>query len=289
MKCAFVHCEGLLMHPVQFGIEPAMRVMNPPACASGAQAVAFRRCAPERLNNRASRSGRQWAQSLRLGSDIVCLDRIVGLDAMRLHGPSYSVLDGGRSLLLTHVLRHSPGALLWRNGWGGTSRLEPGSIFINQGRQDSLVEISPATPDEHCDCVRIVLRSDAVGDMAMRFEAHDFSFCNSPQACVRVMLGSYREHVARASPVMRLSMLDIDIAPFSEVEIPVANDELALAILTSGSLESSGLPVEPWHAVAFDGHEPSARLATQTGASVLWFGIPRRSTPVVSESNVGVA
>ncbi len=267
------------MHPVQFSIEPATQLTSPSARASNAQGVAFRRCTSPRLDERASVFDREWAQSLQLGSDIVRLGRVVSLDAMRLHGPSYAVLDGGRNLLLTHVLRHSPGALRWRNGWGGTSRLEPGAMFINQGRQDSLVEISPAMPDEHCDCVRIVLRSDAIGDVALRFEAHDFSFCNSPQACVRVMLGSYREHVAQAAPLVHLSMLDIDIAPFSEIEMPVAKDQLALAILTSGSLESDGMLVEPWHAVAFDGHEPSARLATQTGASLLWFAVPRPLSP----------
>lgn len=240
------------------------------------------------MNERTFEFGRERAQSVPLGSDIDRLNCVVSLDAMRLHGPSYSVLDGGRSLLLTHVLRHAPGALRWRNGWGGTSRQEPGGMFINQGRQDSLVEISPAMPDGHCDCVRIVLRSDVRSDVALRFEAHDFPFCNSPQACVRVMLGSYREHVAQVAPLAHLSMLDIDIAPFSEIEMPVAKDQLALAILTSGSLESAGLPVEPWHAVAFDGHEPSARLATRTGASLLWFGVPYRGTRTVPESGARV-
>lgn len=267
------------MHRAQFSFEPPMQAVDTLDRTCDVRGVFFRSCTSPRFEQRTFEFNQMALQSLGLGSGIGRLDRIVGLDTLRLQGPSYSVLDGGKSLLLTYVLRHSPGALRWRNGWGGTSYLEPGAMFINQGQQDSVIEISPAMRDEHCDCVRVVLRSDSVGDLALRIEGHDFPFCNSPEACVRIMLGSYNQQVAQAALASNLSMLDIDIAPLSEIRIPVANDHLALAILTSGSLESDGVPVEPWHAVVFNGHEPLARLSTQSGASVLWFGIPHQATP----------
>jgi len=271
------------MGRIPFSIERAMQVTDPTARAVNANGVELRRALSLQFEERTAEFDRGSGQSLCLGAGLDGSDRLVSLDAMRLHGPSYSVLDGGRNLLLTHVLRHSPAALKWRNGWGEVSRLEPGAIFINQGRQDSLVELSPATRDAYCDCIRIVLRTDFDDELAVRFEAEDFLFCNSEAACVRVILGRYREHVAQASPLPQLSLFDIDIAPFSEIEIPVAVNHLALAVLTSGSLESAGAPLEPWHALAFDGHEPLARLATQTGAAVLWFAIPHRLAAGASE------
>lgn len=217
------------------------------------------------------------SQSIRLDLDRDrSLDQIVSMDVMQLRVPSYSVMDGGHSMLLTHVLRHSSSALRWRNAWNEMATVEPGSVLINQGRRDSLIEISPLSPDDQCDCVRVVWRSGAAAELSLRFEAHDFPFCNSPQACVRVILGSFGYRVAHASPVPNLSMLDIDIAPFSELDIPVPSGQSALVILTSGSIESDGIRVEPWHTVAFDGSGNLARLRTSTGASILWFGVPRR-------------
>ena len=272
------------MDKLPFSIERAMRVTNPFAQAAPASGVGFRRSVPLHFEEITVEFGRAPGQSLRMGSGFDGSGRLESLDAMRLHGPSYTVLDGGTSLQLTHVLRHSPAALKWRNGWGEVYRLEPGATFINQGRQDSLVAISPAAQETYCDCVRIVFRTDFANELALRFEAADFPFCNSEEACVRVILGSYREHVGLASPVPQLYMFDIDIAPFCEIEVPVSSNHLALAVLTSGSLESADGPLEPWHAMAFDGREPLARLATQTGAAVLWFAIPRRLASNTADS-----
>jgi hypothetical protein len=259
------------MHP--FSIEQTMQLGHRSEAPDRARQAGRRPQASVPLGPEAASFGQPPAQWPRSDARARPAHRIVALDAMRLHGPSYSVLDGVTSLLLTHVLRHSPGALKWRNGSGELSHLEPGGVFLNQGRMDSLVEVSPSPPEDPCDCVRVVLRTRPGTDLALRYEANDFLFCNSPQACVRVLLGSYRGHVARSSPMPDLTLLDIDIAPFSEIEIPVSGDQFVLAILTSGSLTTPASTGEPWHAMVFQGGGPSVRLATHTGASVLWLGV----------------
>jgi len=251
---------------------------------SGAQAsgladegsVNFRSPLLLNFEERAGECGTESGHFLRLPPQCAGSECLVSLEVMRLHESFYSVLDGGCTLMLTQVLRHSPASLKWRNAWGEVVRLEPGAIFVNQGRKDSLVEVSPAPRHLFCNFVRVVFRTDCEGELAVRFEADEFLYCNSEAACVRLLLGAFGENVATFPGLPALNVLDIDIAPFREIAVPVARDHVALAVLTSGTLEVDGATLEPWAAVAFDGYEPLARLETQSGAAVLWFSFPRQ-------------
>jgi hypothetical protein len=269
--------EGVDMQTTPFSLERALKITCPQEPAVNSEGVTLRigrlldfeeiRCEYEI----------EPSQSLRWEADARERSRVTSWQALSLRAPSYTVVDGGTCVMLTHVLRHSPVGLRWRNSFGESARLEPGDIFVSQCAQDSLVELVPASRDGVCECIKVTLRADWPLDLSVLLDAHDFPFCNSSEACVRVMLGHYRDHIAQVSPLARLNVLDIDLVPFAELEIPVAPGHCGLAVLTSGSLQFGGSLIEPLQAIVFRGAEPLTRLATQTGASLLWFEVPMQS------------
>jgi hypothetical protein len=269
--------EGVVMQTNPFSLERALRITCPQEPGVNLQGVGLRVGRLLDFEDMRSEYELEPSQSLRWEANVWERSRVTSWEALSLNGPSYTVVDGGTCVMLTHVLRHSPGGLRWRNSFGESARLEPGALFVSQCAQDSLVELVPATRDCVCECVRLTLRADWPLDLSVLLDAHDFPFCNCAEACVRVMLGRYRDHVAQVSPLAGLNVLDIDLVPFAEIEISIAPENSGLAVLTSGSLQFDGSRVEPLRAIVFRGAEPLARLATQEGASLLWFDLPMQS------------
>ncbi len=264
------------MHPLSSNLNRAA----PTGCQSDADRPALRCGSLLRFDARQGAFEADPLGSLQWDDMLSGSSRIRALDALQLRRPSQAIVDGSQALSLTYVLRHSAGALMWRNGWGESSRLEPGAIFVNQGRHDSQVEIAPADPDEPCDCLRLVLQRDFACEIALRLETPDLPLRNSPQACVRVVLGGFRGHRAQAIPLPLMSLLDIELVPTGVLDMPTHPDEWSLAILTAGTLQWQDQVVEPLAAIAFFGREPLARVLSPTGASLLWLSLPyRHGTP----------
>ena len=261
------------MRSAPFSLERALRIAAPFEPTNDAPGAALRDGQILGFDEIGSMDEGEARRSARWHAALTAASRVCGLDVVRLHGPSYSVVDAGKTVL-TYVLRHSAGGISWRNSQGESTRLEPGALLVNHSRQDSLVEVSPAVHDETCDCVHLLLQDDPSLELSVRLGPHEFTFCNPENACVRLMLGNYRDHSARDVVAAQLCVLDIDLVPLSDVEIPVASDRLALVLLTSGTLQVHGRVVEPLSGIAFFGTEPLVRLATLTGASVLWFDVP---------------
>ena len=261
------------MPSAPFSLERALRITAPFEPQTGTSGAAFRDARLLGFDEVGSMEEGDARRSARWSATLAAASRICGLDVLRMRGPSYSVVDAGRTLL-TYVLRHSAGGINWRNSHGESTRLEPGALMVSQSRQDSLVEVSPAVHDETCDCVHLMLQDDPSLELSVRLGPHEFTFCNSENACVRLMLGNYSDHAARELVSAQLRVLDIDLVPLTDVEIPVANDRLVLVLLTSGTLQIHGHVAEPLSCMAFFGSEPLVRLATLTGASALWFDVP---------------
>lgn len=261
------------MRSAPFSLERALRITAPFAPTSDAPRAALRDGRLLGFDEIGLMEEGEARRSARWDAALTAASRVCGLDVVRIHGPSYSVVDAG-STLLTYVLRHSPGGISWRNSQGESTRLEPGALLVNHSRQDSLVEVSPAVHNKTCECVHLLLRDDPALKLSVRLGPHEFTFCNSESACVRLMLGNYEDHSARDPVAAELCVLDIDLVALTDVEIPVARDRLALVLLTSGTLQVHGRAMEPLSGIAFFGTEPLVRLATLTGASVLWFDVP---------------
>ena len=261
------------MHTIPFSVERAARL---PPGPSHSRLTGLRFRSGRLLDFEASCSeyAVEPSRSLRWDANAVEPRRVGSCQALSLNAPSYTVADGGTCVMLTHVLRHSPVGLRWRSSLGESARLEPGAIFVSQGLQDALVELVPDSRDDVCECITVMLRADWPRDLSILQDPLDFPFCNCSAACVRVMLGEYQGHVGQLPPLARLTALDIDLVPFAEIELPMTAGCFGLAILTSGSLQLGSGLVEPLPAIVFRGHEPSARLATQEGASLLWLELP---------------
>lgn len=263
--------------PAPFNFERALRITAPLEPHINADGLSLRRPQLLPFEERHAELDTEPRQAMSWGPMQHATSRLCAVDSLLLRRAAYSVLDGGTGLLLTYVLRHSAGGLRWRNSHGESTRLQPGAAFISQARDDSLVELSPSSRDEPCECLRVMLRSDHPLALALQLGPDAVPFCNSADACVRVMLGSHHDHRAGILPAPQLTMLDVDLVPLAELEMPVAVHCWALAIVTSGSIQHQGRVAESLCAVAYLGQEPLARIATQTGASFLWLQIPYTS------------
>lgn len=265
--------------PAPFNFERALRITAPLEPSISAEGLRLRRPQLLPFEERHAELDAEPRQAMHWGAMHAAADRLCAVDGLLLRRAAYSVLDGGTGLLLTYVLRHSAGGLRWRNSHGECARLQPGSAFISQARDDSLVELSPISRGGPCECLRVMLRSDDPLALALHVGPDELPFCNSIDACVRVMLGHYREHRASVVSAPQLTMLDVDLVPLAELEMPVAAHCWALAIVTSGSIQHQGRVAESPCAVAYLGQEPLARIATQTGASFLWLQMPYAARP----------
>lgn len=201
--------------------------------------------------------------------------RIRSIELLRVKGPCYRAVDGGRDLVFSYATKRSPSALHWRSSRGGSTLLDRGELKVFQSEEDALVQLGSADRHVHSECVHVVVEAaDHRGEHSMHVGLQDISSCSGTEAKVRVLMGNYCGHYSRRTPLPGANVMDLDIAPFAELELLVASHRTGLAILTSGTLQFDGKPLDRPSAVTFDGTASLVRLATQTGASVLWFELP---------------
>ncbi|MDY0749038.1 hypothetical protein SNE35_31365 [Paucibacter sp. R3-3] len=192
------------------------------------------------------------------------------LECLVILGPTHSIANGGSGLSLTYVHRHSPAGLHWRNSDGVAVDLQPGALFISQTRRDVLLELSPSEFGESCDYVQWLLNTTTSAEIAACVRDEDVAFWNSPEACVRVLVGEHELQGGAHVSLPPMNLFDIDLAPLAEFDLLLEEDREVIALVSTGSLQLHGVQIDAPCALAFLGNGPLVRLSTRTGASVLW-------------------
>jgi hypothetical protein len=185
----------------------------------------------------APEAGRGSSRSLDWNLPFDGADGLLAVKAIQLDEESRPLIDCGDCLLVTHVLRQSPGGLRWRGRAGNAYPLEAGDTLVSRGEAGANVQLLPASRDAACECVCLALQRDFTGDTRTLIAAHDGPYCNSREACVRVILGSYGMRASRRESTAGLRLLDIDIAPASDLEISIPDNFWALAVLGAMRVE----------------------------------------------------
>jgi len=83
------------------------------------------------------------------------------------------------------------------------------------------------------------------------------------------MCGSHALHRPAALYPCSATLLDIDIAAGMDLTLSTQSGAWGIALLLTGSLQLDSREIEAPGAALFDGPELLAKLASQTGASVL--------------------
>lgn len=253
---------------------------------SDARGGEFRKAMAAVFDEQAFGPGAASKRSMNRSAAIGACEPIVSVDLTELHEGAYSMIDASQTLLLTHVLRHSACSLQWRDSQGRSFEVEPGGFVVLEGSPGQTVQLAGVDGEGSCECVNVALRLTLTSRTVIAMAAHDFPFCNSEQACVRVILGHYGDMCSNVSaPIRHISVYDIDIAPAAVFDVPVSPDRWSVAIVTSGELCVGDRVLGRSAAAVFCGREPWARVGTSAGVSLLWLDLPQAGVAIEALSD----
>lgn len=211
--------------------------------------------------------------------------RLAAMHVLQLHGTEHFIAEAG-ARGLTYVMRHSAVGLKWRSNLGECVELGAGSMYFHRHEAETLLEMTPSVYGQRCDCVHFDFQPEHVASNRRQLDQYDVPFCNSDEACVRVMLGAYQREYQEPTPEQSLRVLDIDVAPRSTLNVPLRHDRWGLAIVLTGSLHLEKRQLRPPSLLLFDGPEPLVKFSTDEGASVLWLDTPRRPNSMLLSTEI---
>jgi len=187
-----------------------------------------------------------------------------------LHHGSLPLVVPARRTLVSYVLRHSASGMDVQSSTGQRCSLQAGAMLVCNGPD---LVLQRGRLRGRGDCLAIDLLVSGVRNPGMFVHLDDYypTFVNSPQGCIRLLLGTWDGRRALLAPVDGFWMLDIDIAPGEELCIP-ASPLGAVGVLTTGSLVVDGIAVRDTAApMPLPAGRDSIRLGSETGASLMVF------------------
>lgn len=187
---------------------------------------------------------------------------------VRLQGSSQLSRVPASRMLLSYVLRHSVSGMSVRTSAGHACRLEPGAMLVCSGPELMLEREAQWTGD--CEAVDLMLPRTPNPGVFVHLGDYFPTFLNSAHACVRLLIGSCERHRAMLAPLDAFWLLDIDVAPGEELDLPVAARG-AVGLLTSGTLVVDGRTLEGTAPFVPARCGDAVRLASASGASLLLF------------------
>ncbi|WP_280155043.1 hypothetical protein [Piscinibacter sp. XHJ-5] len=187
---------------------------------------------------------------------------------VRLQGGSQLSRVPANRMLLSYVLRHSASGMTVRTSAGQACRLEPGAMLLCSGPELMLEREAPQAGD--CEAVDLMLPRSRNPGVFVHLGDYFPTFLNSAHGCVRLLMGSCDGHRAMLAPLDGFWLLDIDVPPGEELDIPVAARG-AFGLLTSGTLAVDDRTLEGTAPFVPTRDGAAAHLASASGASVLLF------------------
>jgi hypothetical protein len=187
---------------------------------------------------------------------------------VRLQGGSQLSRVPASRMLVSYVLRHSGSAMSVRTSAGQACRLEPGAMLVCSGPELMLEREAPRAGG--CEAVDLMLPRSRNPGVFVHLGDYFPTFLNSAHGCVRLLMGSCERHRAMLAPLDGFWLLDIDVAPGEELDLPVAASG-AVGLLTSGTLVVDGRALEEYGPFVPTRCGDALHLASASGASVLLF------------------
>jgi len=171
--------------------------------------------------------------------------------------------------LVSYVLRHSASGMSVRSSGGQQCRLEAGAMLVCNGPD---LVVHRGAKQRGTDCLAFDLLLSGVRNRGVFVHLDDYypTFVNSPQGCIRLLVGAWNGHRALLAPADGFWMLDVDVAPGEALCIPVSSSG-AVGLLTSGSLVVDGRTMDDAAPQMLAPDGDAIVLASETGASLLLF------------------
>jgi hypothetical protein len=171
-------------------------------------------------------------------------------------------------MLVSYVLRHSASGMAVRTSAGQACRLEPGAMLVCSG-PELMLDRDALRPGD-CQAVDILLPRLRNPGVFVHLGDYFPTFLNSAHGCVRLLMGSCDGHRALLTPLDGFWLLDIDVAPGQQLDIPVAACG-AVGLLTTGTLVVDGQALEGTAPFVPTRDGDAIHLVSESGASVLLF------------------
>jgi hypothetical protein len=187
---------------------------------------------------------------------------------VRLQGGSQLSRVPASRMLVSYVLRHAASGMSVRTSAGQACRLEPGAMLLCSGPELMLEREAPHAGG--CEAVDLMLPRSRNPGVFVHLGDYFPTFLNSAHGCVRLLMGSCDGHRGILAPLDGFWLLDIDVAPGQELDLPVAARG-AVGLLTSGTLVVDGDTLEGTAPFVPTRCGDAVHLASASGASVLLF------------------
>jgi hypothetical protein len=187
---------------------------------------------------------------------------------VQLQGGSQLSRVSPSRMLVSYVLRHSASAMSVRTSAGQACSLEPGAMLLCSGPELMLERETPR--EGRCEAVDLMLPRLRNPGVFVHLGDYFPTFLNSAHGCVRLLMGSCEGHRAMLAPLDGFWLLDIDVAPAEELDLPVAACG-AVGLLTSGTLVVDGRTLESTAPFVPTRRDGAVHLASASGASLLLF------------------
>ena len=176
-------------------------------------------------------------------------------------------------LLLSYVTRSSPSSLCVQTSLGRQRRIDAGGLMLCAGQQPQLRR-AKARGGPACEVIDLVLPDVAMATTVSVQPDEATVFVNTRSTCIRILLGRWGMHGARFEPLPRFWLLDVDIIPGADVELPVHSCAVNV-LVTSGTLHVDGQELGAATPLIRRGAAESIAIASSTGASLLMFSSGR--------------
>lgn len=140
--------------------------------------------------------------------------------------------------VLTYMFPDSEGSFINRDSLGDKSKISPGCIHLTQAGKGILHEEIPQAEGRTCHGLQMWLNHSSndrfVEPKTLHANSSDVPEIKDSKSLVRVLLGNYKNTMAKIKPIPEVTLLDVYLQPQSSFVHEVEKDHISFLMMISG-------------------------------------------------------
>ncbi len=178
------------------------------------------------------------------GSDPSLLDPFMGVDHAWMSAPTFPPHPHAGFSALTYLFLDSETGIANRDSQGNRTLIEPGGLHWTAAGRGVVHEENPAVLGSTTHLLQIFVNLPAdrqnAAPFALTLQPQDVPVVQRPGARVRVPLGAFGDARSPLSPPTEVTLLDVTLEPFAELDVPIPAGQRAFFMPVFGSAEIDG-------------------------------------------------
>lgn len=178
------------------------------------------------------------------GSDPSLLDPFMGVDHAWMSAPTFPPHPHAGFSAVTYLFLDSETGIANRDSQGNRTLIEPGGLHWTAAGRGVVHEENPAVLGSTTHLLQIFVNLPAdrqnAAPFALTLQPRDVPVVQRPGARVRVPLGAFGDARSPLSPPTEVTLLDVTLEPFAELDVPIPAGQRAFFMPVFGSAEIDG-------------------------------------------------